>query len=101
MQGGGSSQNNEKCDEVGESHAQVRVDPDPVELFGCLSGSVFERRFTVIVSDLFDFLRGLPEKEIWADRGAQDCDQGCQVVLVEPYAWINGRNNDFAPGHVN
>ena len=61
-------------------HADNRVELHAGHLPRRLLRRLYQRLGLRILFLVFDFLAGLPEEEVWADRSAEHGDDGGQIV---------------------
>jgi hypothetical protein len=52
-----------------------------------------------MLRELFYFLTGLPEKEVWRDRGAKECNESSNFCLVEIQFRNKSVPSNVAPRH--
>ena len=71
----------------------------PDRCAGC--GGADAQRLRVTAALFLDFLRRLPEEQIWTNGGAQDRDQGHCVGGIEGDAGQNRRSQRCFPRHIN
>ena len=72
VEGRRGRQHDEKRDHIGKAHANHRVEPDALKLPRRLSWRFEDRLCGRVFLDVLDLLRSLPEKQIGADRRAED-----------------------------
>ena len=94
-------QHDEKGDRVREDHADIGVELDPVQVRPGLRRRLAQGLLSRPGALLLHLLRGLPEKQIRADGGAEHRDQGEQVVGIEFYRRNQGAPQHLAPGHMH
>ena len=56
---------------------------DAIELGDAASGQLAKRPMCLALVHFLDFLRGLPEKQIGTDRGAEDGDHHQEIVGID------------------
>ena len=84
-------------DQIGERHADDGIGADAVE-FPLRTVMLFNQRpLRRIDALVFGFLRGLPEEKIGRDRGAEDGDDGGEIVGVPAQARNEDAGQRFAP----
>src|SRR5579862_1497811 len=83
MEGGSRTDDDKKRDDIGESHPKVSIDTNALKLRLGLVGCSLERLGSGALLYFLNFFFGLPEKEIGADRRAQDSDDDCEVAGTE------------------
>ena len=76
----GSGKDNRQRDQVGECHADDGVGTNAIEFLSRAIVPVDQRLLARIDPLLFGLLRGLPEEQIGRDRGAEDRDDGGEVI---------------------
>src|SRR6516165_686960 len=94
-------QNDEECNKIGESHSQISVDTDSSQLFLRLRWRALQRFLPAVVPDLFHFLRSLPEKQIWTDRGTENGNEPCEISLRQLNLRQSGCPNYRGPGNMS
>ncbi len=91
----------EQGDRIGQAHADIGIDADPLELGARLLGRALQRPGMRRLLDLLDLLLGLPEEEIGTDRGAQDRHQRSQIRGRPGDPRDDQAMPDNAPRHVD
>jgi hypothetical protein len=91
----------EEADHVRKPHAETGVDADAVNLGPGLARRVDERMRGGIDALVLRFLRGLPEKAIGRDRGAEHGDDCDNVILVPAEGRHDEVVGDLGPWHVD
>ena len=87
-------------DQVGERHADDGVGADALE-FLLRAVMLFDQRpLRRIDALVFGFLRGLPEEQIGRDRGAEDRDDGGEIVGAPGQARNENAGQRLAPRHL-
>ena len=61
-----------KCDDVGEGHAEKRIGSDTSERVVCLAGCFQQWLSATVDVYILCFLRGLPKKQVGRDRCAKN-----------------------------
>jgi hypothetical protein len=72
MQSGGARDQNGQRDQIGESHADQRVELNACQCLLALAGVLEERYLYGVRLGVLDFLGCLPEKQIRTNGGAQN-----------------------------
>ena len=79
----GGGQDDGKGNHVGEDHADGGIDADTVKLGSAASGQFAQRAVYLALIHFLDFLRGLPEKQIGAYRGAENRHHHQEIVGID------------------
>ena len=82
MQGCGGGDDDRQRDQVGKRHADDGVGADPGKLHRRLERRLDQRLLVGVDALVLGLLRGLPEKQVGRDRGAQNRDHRSQVILA-------------------
>ena len=101
MQSGGHRHHDEESNDVGCSHAQIRVPLDALNLHRRLLRGFFEGRLIVIVLHFLNLGTGLPEKQVGADGGAKKSDEHDQEFPVGGEVGNEGSAQRGAPVDVH
>jgi len=97
---GSGRENDGKRNDRAERHAGQRIDADALQLLACLFGC-HVKRLCLMPFLLLYLLRCLPEKQIGADRGAENRDQRGQIVALEGERRRQQRAQHLAPGNLH
>src|SRR5580693_8194970 len=81
--------------------SEVGIEPNAPQLGFRLCGGALQRLLAAVVSHFLHFLRGLPEKKIRTDRGAEHGRQRSERFLRELNVRNQGRACDVAPGNMD
>ena len=73
----------EKSHQVRERHAEIGVDPDPLEFAWRLPWRLLQRSRFGSFLFIFNLFSGLPEEQVGTNGGAQDCDHHSDIVAGE------------------
>ena len=94
-------QHDEERDNIGRAHADHGVEPYALKLSGSLSRRFENRLRGRVFLDVLDLFRRLPEKEIGADRRAEDGDDHGEIG-GRPFDMRNDEMvGDRSPWHAN
>ena len=101
IEDGGGGQDNGKGNHVGEDHANGGIDSDAVKLGAAASGQFTQRAVYLALIHFLDFLRGLPEKQIGAYRGAENGHHHQEIVGIDGGRGPDRRKQCGAPRDVH
>src|SRR5262249_11577247 len=79
---GGRCEDYEIHDHIREEHSYVNI-PSRILHLRVRSSAPLRASYAAKTDFFFDFLIGLPEKQIRRDRGAENCYQSCQKGRIE------------------
>lgn len=96
----GGRENDEKADHVGVDHADDGIEVDPLQRAVC-GGGLQQQGLLLGLLLFFHFLRGLPEKHVRADGGAEHGHEGQQIVAVVAPGRYPQAVQRLSPRHVH
>ena len=74
---------------------------DSFHLTARLRGRVLQRFFAAVGFYFFNFLRGLPKKQVWPDRSAEYGDERHQKFFLKCHFWDQGRAEHRRPWNMH